>query len=208
MTAMCLPRVAPACWRRRATPIVAAMSRLALAFLLFCSACGVADQPESARTVAAFEVPLPTASERDAFLDILRETAAAEGLHFGAWTAADLEQVREISPMTINADVWRRDEDDLEAGVLDLPGSNGRARLTYARGEDEALARRFRERSLRAILERWPATRRLPILPDGGIPLPEDLRWTKDGYRVEPSAAASYELAPGSPLIASDGERR
>lgn len=180
------------------------MSRLALILLVLCSACGVAHQPESARTVAAFEVSLPTASERDEFLEILGRTAAAEGLHFGAWTEAELEQVRGISPMTINANVWRRDEDDLEAGVLDLPGNQGRAWLTYARGEDEALARRFRERSLRAILERWPATRRLPILPNGGLPLPEHLRWTAEGYRVEPSAAASYELAPGSPFLARD----
>lgn len=189
-------------------PIVAAMSRLAPALLLFCSACGIQPQPESARTVAAFEVPLPTADERDAFVAILRRAAEAEGLHVDAATEADLAQLRE-TPMTINASVWRgEDDDEIMAGALDLPGNEGRAWLTYARGEDEDLARRFRERSLRAILERWPATRRLPILPSGGLPLPEDLRWTADGYRVEPSAAAEHEPAPASPVVDRDGERR
>lgn len=185
------------------------MPRLALALLVFCSACGVADQPESARTVAAFEVPLPTAQERDAFLEILGRAAVAEGLHVDAATEAELEELRDIAPMTINAGVWRgEDDDEIMADALDLPGNNGRAWLTYSRGEDEALARRFRERSLRAIFERWPATRRLPILPNGGLPLPEDLRWTAEGYRVDPAKAKGYELAPGSPLLARDERPR
>lgn len=183
------------------------MSRLALALLLFCAACGPVRQPESARIVAAFEVPLPTASERSEFVEILGRAAEAEGLHVDAATDEELAYLREV-PMTINAVVWRGDDEEVMADILDMPGTVGRPWLSYSRGEDEDLARRFRERSLRAILERWPASRRLPVLPDGGLPLPEHLRWTKEGYRVEPSAAAGYELAPGSPLLARDGGRR
>jgi hypothetical protein len=184
------------------------MGRLGLALLILCSACGPVAQPESLRTVAALEVPLSTAPERGEFLEILRRTAAAEGLHVDASTDAELEQLSE-TPMTINASVWRgANDDEIIASVMDLTGNSGRAWLTYSRGEDLDLSRRFRERSLREILARWPAARRLPILPDGGLPLPGDLRWTEHGYRVEPSAAAAYELSPTSPLVVRDTGRR
>jgi hypothetical protein len=44
--------------------------------------CGVStSQPESAKTVAAFEIPLPSEADRNQFLSVLRAAAEADGMH-------------------------------------------------------------------------------------------------------------------------------
>ena len=178
------------------------MRWLALALLSICLGCCVASQPESARTIAAFEVPLSNAEERAEFLSALRASAEAEGLHVDASSAEDLKLLSEVSPMTIHAGVWRgADDDESLATVMDLPDNLGRAWISFSRGEDPNLSTRFRERAMRAIFERWPSTQRLPIMPTGAIPLPADLLQTPDGYRVKPDAASRYDLSPTSPLI-------
>jgi hypothetical protein len=179
------------------------MRWIAFALLSLCLACGVAPQPESARTVAAFEVPLPKAEDRAEFLAVLGDAAKAEGLHVDASNAAQLKRLSEVSPMTIHAAVWRGVNDDEPlASVMDLPDNLGRAWISFSKGEDPVLSTRFRERAMRRILERWPNTQSLPIMPTGAIPLPTDLRQTPQGYRVKPEAASRYELPPTSPLIA------
>ena len=55
---------------------------------------------------------------------------------------------------------------------------------------------------MQKIIERWPGTQSLPIMPTGSIPLPKDLRLTQQGCRVKPDAAPHYDLPPTSPLIA------
>lgn len=179
------------------------MRRGVIALIVLGSACGVAPQPESARTVAAFEVPLPSPEQRAEFLKLLRGAAEIEGLHLDASNADELKQLSEVSPMTINAAVWRgADDDEALASVMDVPGNLGRAWISFSKGEDPALSTRFRDRAMRKILERWPRTQGLPIMPTGAIPLPADLRQTPQGYRVERSAAPRYYLSPTSPLIA------
>lgn len=179
------------------------MRWIGLALLTLCLGCGVAPQPESARTVAAFEVPLPTPQDRAEFLALLSSAAEAEGLHVDAANAEELERLSEVSPMTVHAAVWRgTDDDELLASVMDLPDNLGGAWISFSRGEGPTLATRFRQRAMQQILERWPRTQSLPILPTGAIPLPRDLRQTPQGYRVKPDAASRYELPLTSPLIA------
>jgi hypothetical protein len=55
------------------------------------AACGGAQQPKSAKTVAAFEVPLPSEADRDQFLAVLRAAAEPEGMHVDAATRQELE---------------------------------------------------------------------------------------------------------------------
>lgn len=138
-------------------------------------------------------------------MSLLQQAAKSEGLHVDASTAEELEQLSKVSPITIHAAVWRgaNDEEPL-ASVMDVPGNLGRAWITFSKGEDAGLARRFRERAMTQILARWPRTRSLPILPTGAIPLPEDLRQTPHGYRVEPNATSGYGLAPASHLVATN----
>jgi hypothetical protein len=76
--------------------------------------------------------------------------------------------------------------------------------IMFSQGENPSLSTRFRERVMNKIVERWPHTQSLPIMPTGAIPLHRHLRRTPDGYRVEPSVADNYQLPSSSPLIARD----
>ncbi len=178
------------------------MLRIGLILLLTCSACGVAPQPKSARTVAAYEVPLSTSSDRDALVALLRQDAEAEGFHVDAATAQELEQLSEVSPITINAAVWRgKDDDESVASVMDGADHLGLAWLGFSKGEEPERTARFKESVMRRIMLRWPKTQKLPIMPTGAIPLHDDLLLTKDGYRVRRAAASKYELPESSPLV-------
>lgn len=179
--------------------------RWGMAFVL-CIAiagCGIAEQPESARTVAAFEIPLPTEADRTAFLSLLGEIAEAEGLHVDATSPEELERSAQVSPHfrhTLRAGVWRgADDNEPVASMMDLPDNLGQIWITFTRGEDPVLARQFRERAMQAIRRRWPGTLVLPIMPTGAIPLPSDLIRTPDGYVVDPAKASLYGFAPGNP---------
>jgi hypothetical protein len=182
--------------------------KLFFAALLGCAGCGVAPQPESAETVAAYEVPLLTRQERDGFLALVSREAKAEGLHLDAASPGELERTAQAMPeaaMTVHAAVWRgTEDDDSEAVIMDQRDHLGLVWIMFSRGENPALASRFRDRLMSKIIDRWPETQTLPITPTGAIPLHRDLRRTPEGYRVEPSAAETYQLPPSSPLIARD----
>ena len=174
---------------------------LAIMTLPVVAGCGVAQQPESARTVAAFAVPLPSEADREQFLAVLRTAAAAERMHVDTESKQDLENAARASPlleMTMNAAVWRGANDDEPiASAMDQHDHLGEVWLTFFRGKDPALSRGFRERAMRAIELRWPDTLSLPIMPTGAIPLHDDLIRTPDGYVVKASEAHRYQL-PGS----------
>jgi hypothetical protein len=164
----------------------------------------VASQPKSARTVAAYEVPLSTASDRDALVALLRQDAEAEAFHVDAATPDELKQMSEVSPITINATVWRgKNDDEAIASVMDFADHLGLAWLTFSESDEPGRTAKLRDSVMRHITERWPNTQALPIMPTGAIPLHDDLLLTKDGYRVKRQAAPKYGLPASSPLIAS-----
>jgi hypothetical protein len=171
---------------------------LAVAACAVVTGCGYAQQPQSAKTVAAFEVPLPSEPERNQFLSVLRATAQAEGLHVDAASSQELDRQAKVSPafeMTMNATVWRGSNDaEALASAMDQPDHLGQVWISFFRGEDPTLAGRFRERAMREIMLRWPDTLSLPIMPTGAIPLHRDLIRTPNGYIVNPSEAHKYEL--------------
>jgi len=174
--------------------------------LLACSACGVAPQPNSAHTVAAFEVPVFAKSDRDALVALLRQYAEPEGFHVDASTDEENKQLSEVSPITINATVWRgKNDDEPIASVIDGADHIGLGWLTFAKGEDPERSVRFRDSVMKQIKVRWPKTAALPIMPTGALPLHDDLVLTKDGYRVKRAAAFKYELPASSHLIADHG---
>lgn len=160
------------------------------------TACGVA-QPESARTVAAFEVPLPSETDRNEFLSGLAAAAKAEGMHVDAASTQELEREAKVSPefeMTMNATVWRGPNDnEAMASAMDHRDHLGRVWIAFFRGQDPTVAKRFRERAMRYITLRWPGTLSLPIMPTGAIPLSRDLIRTPNGYVVNPSEARKYD---------------
>ena len=174
---------------------------LTLAICVTVTACGAAAQPETARTVAAFEVPLPTESDRSRFLSVLSTAAAAEGMHVDAASSQQLKSEAKVSPefdMTMNATVWRGSNDDEAiASAMDHRDHLGLIWIAFFRGSDPALANRFREGAMREIMIRWPGTLSLPIMPTGAIPLHRDLVRTPDGYIVSPAEAHKYDRVSG-----------
>jgi hypothetical protein len=161
--------------------------------------CGATSQPESARTIAAFEVPLSSERDREQFLAVLRAAAAPEGMHVDAESSEDLKAEAQVSPnfeMTMKAAVWRgTNDDEAVASAMDQFDHLGRVWLTFSRGEDQALTSRFRENAMREIMRQWPGTLSLPIMPTGAIPLTRDLVRTSNGYIVNPAEAHKYDLA-------------
>jgi hypothetical protein len=172
---------------------------LTLAICVTIVACGTAAQPESAKTVAAFEVPLPTQADRSQFLSVLGIAAAAEGMHVDAESSQQLESEAKVSPefeMTMKAAVWRGPSDDeVIASAMDHRDHLGLIWIVFSRGQDPALASKFRESAMREIMIRWPGTLALPIMPSGAIPLPCDLVRTPNGYVVNPAEAHKYDRA-------------
>lgn len=166
-----------------------------MALMVVCSSCAVANQPESARTVAAFEVPLPTPCDKEAFLTILREEARRSGYHLDAATTQELRRLSEVSPITMNAAVWRgKDDDEAVASAMDLPDHLGDVWFTFSKGTEPDSVAAFRAKVMRRVSGRWPQTMRLPIMPTGAIPLRQDLVRTPSGYEVDPRAKAKYQV--------------
>lgn len=170
------------------------MLRIVLALSLACAACGVVQQPKSAKTVAAYEVPLPTASDKQRFLALLSTKAEAAGFHVDASTDDELKIASEVSPQTMNATVWRgKDDEEPIASAMDFEDRLGRVWISFSLGEDPLRSRRFRESLMPAVEDQWPATASLPIMPSGAIPLTRDLIQTPKGYVVNPAAASKYQ---------------
>ena len=170
------------------------MLRPVLSVWLMLAACGPVEQPKWAVTVAAFEVPLPTPADKKRFIDVLTGQAKASGFHVDAATEQQLKVTSEISPQTMNATVWRGENDDEPiASAMDFQDHLGRVWITFSLGQDADRSRRFREALVPAIKKNWPDTAALPIMPTGAIPLARDLIRTPSGYVVKPSAEPTYQ---------------
>jgi hypothetical protein len=174
--------------------------------VVLCAACST-EQPPSARTVAAYAVPLPTMAERVEFIALLKRLAAMEpDVHVDFSTDAELSGTAEVIPAarrSISVGVWRRSNDEeILASAMDAADHLGLAWIAFFRGVDPGFSTRFRDRAVAEIKMRWPATASLPIAPTGAIPLARDLRLVGMQYLVEPSEAAQYEIDVHSPLLA------
>lgn len=170
------------------------MLRIILSLSLMCAACGAVEQPKSAKTVAAYEVPLPTPSDKRRFLALLTQQAEAAGYHVDAATDEELKATSKVHRQTFNATVWRgKDDEEPIASAMDFEDSLGRVWISFSLGEDPLRSRQFRESLVPAIKRGWPDTASLPIMPNGAIPLPRDLVRTPQGYIVNPAATAKYK---------------
>ncbi|MBU2168169.1 MAG: hypothetical protein KKF88_10055 [Alphaproteobacteria bacterium] len=173
---------------------------------VFLSVAGcVVPQPESLQTVAAFEIPVPTRTDRAELLALVRQEAEAQGLRFYAASEEELRETAEVIPQskrTISAAAWRGAGKGIpEITITDGHDHLGLAWITFAKGEDVAQASRFRERLMGRILLRWPETTPLPVMPAGNIPLPHQLIKTPNGYKLDPAYASSFGVTTSSPLV-------
>jgi hypothetical protein len=162
--------------------------------ILVCS-CSPVEQPESIRTVAAYEVVLPTDNDKARFLALLDEVGEVQGYHVDSATSDELKAQSDISLISFNASVWRGEDEEMMAGAMDLHDRIGRVWLSFPRGDDPERSRRFREAVMLRVKSEWPETASLPIMPNGAIPLSEDLVRTPSGYQVKASAASRYRYS-------------
>ncbi|MFM6931640.1 MAG: hypothetical protein ACKOUT_05285 [Novosphingobium sp.] len=172
------------------------MLRATISLCLLCAGCGVAKQPEWSKTVAAYEVPLPTSEDKSRFLELLTKEAKAQGYHVDAATPQELKNLSEVSPMTLSAAVWRgKDDEEAIASAMDFEDRIGRVWVTFSLGQDPVRSSRFKDKLVPEIKGIWPETRSLPIMPNGAIPLTNDLVRSPSGYSVKPAAASKYQTA-------------
>jgi hypothetical protein len=156
------------------------------------------------------EVPLHTAADRHDLLVLMRQLAAANGMHVddGTSSSAEFQRSRPKDMVdtraTIYAGMWRGSSDgDIELIVSDMFHLR-RAWVSFLRGGGADLPAARRREAMAGIRRRWPDARSVPVLPSGGEPLAEDLRPTPQGYRIASSAAARYGLASTSALVVPD----
>ncbi len=167
---------------------------------LLCVGCGTVPQRESNKTVAAFDIPLPSLAERHRFLDVLRREAGAAGFHVDSATDEELDTLSQVVPLTMNATIWRGDNDEeIIASALSAYREQGRIWITFSKGENPDRSAAFRQRLMQEIIRLWPETLALPIMPTGAIPLPEDMLRTPSGYVVKPSEEYRYQLPKAPP---------
>jgi hypothetical protein len=170
-----------------------------IATCTFIGGCAAERQPESLKTVAAFEVALPSERDRNEFLSVLDAAAKLEGMHVDSIANAELAREgnsNQAFKQTMLAVVRRGSNDeDVIASATDQLDHLGRIWILFSRGKVPAMATRFRNRAMREITLRWPGTLTLPIMPTGSIPVASDLVRTPTGYVVKPSEAHKYENA-------------
>jgi hypothetical protein len=162
-----------------------------------------ARQPASAQMIASVEVPLRTPADHADLLALLRRNALAGGLHVDDGTERWIQfrrgapsdeppDARNVLTKTIYVGVYRGTNDsDMEMEVDD-GGHQGRAWLTFFRGKRPELATKTRVQLLAEIKHRWPDARDVPVMPNGGLPLADDLVWTGTSYAVKPERLAAY----------------
>ncbi|MFA4899062.1 MAG: hypothetical protein WC563_06010 [Brevundimonas sp.] len=168
------------------------MVRISPLLALLCIGC-VADQPESLKTVAAFEVPLPTATDKSDFLALMRQEAVAQGYHLDAASDDQLRALSRVSPLTLNASIWRGNDEENMVSAMDGADHVGRIWITFSKGENPERSVKLQNSFISKIKQRWPDTAALPIMPSGAIPLARDLVRTPLGYEVRASEESKYQ---------------
>jgi hypothetical protein len=169
------------------------LSLLAVLTLMACSGRAV-------HTAEAVE--LPRSSERE-LATILSEHAARERLFFtDYWT---LPQSKDRGPPTTPIVLYRpiagTEWPEVTVDELGHPGVPSVEFVDSWVPEETAAARASRVALVAELRARWPDLREVPVLPDGGLPLRGDLRFTRDGYKIEALAAPNYGLDPNSSFV-------
>jgi len=172
------------------------------ALALITAGCGPIEQPANLRQIVVLEVSLPTPQDRSDLLAILHRHAQAGGLHVDdvseQWRQTG-ERAHDLPPetqshftKTIYVGLWRGDCDDDPEVLVDDGGHLGRPWVTFLKGKQPQLATKARVGLVAEINQRWPDTREVPVMPNGGRPLYYDLVWTGASYVVKPDRVAAY----------------
>ena len=123
------------------------------------------------RYAEAVEVPVPIA-EREDLAGLLAAFAQRNGLSFHDTSprAQRLSNGKQTLAMTIERPLTRG---QLWAEIGVTADGNAPAMVTFAEPLDKGVAEdseRGRAQLIAELRRRWPATRQVPLLPDGGLP--------------------------------------
>jgi hypothetical protein len=158
---------------------------------LFLSACGVAEQPDWAKTVVAYGIEAPTEKDRSDLIEILRRVARAQGHHVDSATDQELAEVYHL---TINACAWKGKEDhETLACAMDFEERPGLIYLTFDKGSAPGLNTRFRDAVVDELTERFGALPKIPQMPNGALPLARELVLDGKNYTVSQDNLRRYE---------------
>ncbi len=168
------------------------MRRLvALASPITLAACGIAEQPDWIETVAAYGIETSSKSERDDLLAVLNQVAEEHGHHLDSASEETLEEVYEL---TINACVWKGQEDDETlACAMDSEDRPGLVYLTFNKGTDPVGNDAFRSAATAALEGRFGRMRSIPVMPNGALPLARDLAFDGEKYSVSEEDFRKYK---------------
>jgi hypothetical protein len=165
--------------------------RASLVFCVLLGACGVAEQPEWAETVAAYGIETATKRDRDDIVEILRRVAESQGHHVDSATAQELANVYRL---TIHACAWKgTDDDETLACVTDFEERPGLVYLTFDKGSEPSLNTVYREAVVAELSNRFGALPRIPQMPNGTLPLARDLVLDSKDYSVSNDSLRKYE---------------
>lgn len=140
------------------------------AALLLCSGCGAkGSSRDQLLSVAALEVPLSTARDREDFTSLLRRDATAHGFHVDVATPKEIELPNGFSPNSLKATVWRGVawrgvDEEVVACAMDGADHFGRVWISFERGSDPKSFTTFPTALWPLLVKRWPDARRLPIM--------------------------------------------
>lgn len=136
-------------------------------------------------------------ADRAALVAILRERARLDGLHLDdvseQWRRLGKDEpVTSPAKKSIYVGLWRSaDDKDLLVSVDD-GGHLGKAWVTFLAGEHPELAAKVRRGLVGDIERRWPEARKIPVMPNGALPLDQDLVWTGSAYVVKSERISAY----------------
>jgi hypothetical protein len=182
---------------------------LGIGGLAIAGLCDYFQPARQIRPVAAIEIPIGSAADRVDLVELLKREAAVDGeLHVDdvtdRWRSLYAASDRDGHPTpvemrsAIEVGVWRgKRDDDHEVSVSDR-GQLGRAWATFFDGKHPEKSGKARTRMLAAIKRRWPQARDIPVMPNGALPLSDDLIWTGRSYAVKPDRITAYTAKPTS----------
>ena len=177
------------------------MPLLALAVLAL-SSC-----KEGVRVPTQETVELPIAvKDKQELASLLSDFAGQQGLYFQ--DASDFEKDASNGTVSIWMTIYRPLRNGKEWPEIGVYSEGSHSPwVTFSKSLDQSYssaADQTREALLAKMQQRWPNLSRVPILPDGGLPLQRDVRRTPEGLRIDASRADVYETPHDSPLLTKD----
>ena len=170
------------------------MRHLFSPLLLLLAACGAAEQREWIELTAAYGIVASSQRERDQLLRVFERVAETEGHHMDAATGQELASQADVYEQSIKACIWvGEDDEEMLACAQDFEERLGLVFVTFYRGTDPQRNQAFRRRLLHELQTEFGQLPTIPQMPNGALPLAEDLILEDGNYAVSEENSQKYE---------------